>query len=861
MMNELLRENFSAILVLDECDLDDRLYISNGLEQCSSSIKLITIYNDFVSSSRNTLPFEVPPLEKNQISKIIQGYGIVKDQADHWADLCDRSPRVAHVIGLNLKSNPDDPLKSLDNVWDRYITGGDERNTDEVQKRTLVLQYLALFKRFGYGRPVSVEADTILKIIKRASSQVDRVTFEEVIDTLKTRKILQGGHTLYITPKALHIKLWTDWWKIHGRSFRFDEFLEDLSSTPQLLEWFFEMFKYAAQSGAATVIVNELLSENGPFQKFDFLQTQLGARFFLALTEANPTAALTCLKRSVGTWNKERLSEFTIGRREIVWALVRIAMWRELFTGAAQLLLALGEAENETWANNASGIFTGLFTLAPGEVAPTQAPPQERLPVLRDALTSSSKERRMLAIYACNKALESQYFYRDVGAEYQGLRIVPNLWMPKTYEELFDAYRQVWQLLYAQLERVPEDEQLLIVSILLQRAQGLGRYPSLADMVIDTISELIHKPNVDKKKILTDIIRILHYEGNQLSDHIRQRWEQLRGSLIGSDFSSHMKRYVGMDLLEDSFDEQGNRVDQVKSHIEELAQQVIENPQLLQPELQWLVTDEAQNGYRFGYALGQRDSSFSLLPNLLEAQRHATINPSVFFLGGYLRVLFEKDQAHWEEHADLLAQDEKLRAWLPELTWRSGLTDRAALRLLKLAEENAINVGYFRLFSAGRFIQIVSEDIFQRWIQILLSSPYPHATSIALDLYYIYYVDTESKHTLPEESSFSLLTQQSLLQADREIRLDPMDYYHWAGIGKAIAQAYPESSLALANWMLEHFGEDDTILNSFFRNSYCAQCNYRTASSRYMVAYCNALGVAVRRHTSIPHHKMVARRK
>jgi len=362
---------------------------------------------------------------------------------------------------------------------------------------------------------------------------------------------------------------------------------------------------------------------------------------------------------------------------------------------------------------------------------------------------------------------------------------------------------------------VPIDEQQLIVTVLLQRAQGLGRYVVLADMVIDTVNELMQKQYTDKKKILADIIRLLHYEGSQLPEHIRQRWEQLKDPLIGSDFSSRMKRYVGMDLLEDTFDEQGNRVDQVQSHIEELAQQVIENPQLLQPELKWLVTDEAQNGYRFGYALGQRDSSFLLLPNLLEAQRHATINPSVFFLGGYLRVLFEKDQAQWEEQADLLAQDEKLRVWLPELTWRSGLTDRAALRLLKLAEENAINVGYFRIFSAGRFIQIISESIFQRWIQVLLSSQYPHAISIALDLYYIYYVDTESQHNLPEESSLSLLTQQSLLQPDREIRLDTMDYYHWAGIGKALVQAYPENSLALANWMLEHFGEDDTILNSF----------------------------------------------
>ncbi len=186
------------------------------------------------------------------------------------------------------------------------------------------------------------------------------------------------------------------------------------------------MCKYAAESDVARSVVEKLLGANGPFQNDDYLQTQSGARFFLALTEANPKAALACLKRTIGTWSRENLLEFTIGRREVVWALERIAMWRDLFTGAAQLLLALGEAENESWANNASGVFTGLFSLAPGELAPTQAPPQERLSVLKEALKSSSKKRRLLAIHACNKALESQYFFRDVGAEYQGLRNVPN---------------------------------------------------------------------------------------------------------------------------------------------------------------------------------------------------------------------------------------------------------------------------------------------------------------------------------------------------------------------------------------------------------------------------------------------------
>ena len=778
--------------------------------------------NSLLCTMNLSSPLEVPfqgmslGLDDAQISDILLEYVLVKDHLHRWIEFCDGIPRVAHILGQNLQQNPDDLLRSPDtvNFWDRYIVGKDNPHSEDVRQRRIVLRHIALFKRFGYAEPFT-EARAIAKKIHDVDPAITWGRFTEIVKTLQDRKILQGTYILYITPKLLHIKLWTECWDTYGAGFSLENFFQDIPDTASTLrEWFYEMFKYAAESKVAHAIVEKLLGPQGPFQNDDYVQTSLGARFFLALTEANPKAALVCLRRTIGKWSKEKLSAFTTGRREVIWSLERIAMWRELFTGAAQLLLALGEAENESYANNASGVFTGLFSLAPGEVAPTQAPPQERLSVLKEALQSPSKERRLLTIHACNKALESQHFYRDVGAEYQGLRNVPDLWMPQTYGELFEAYRQVWQLLSRQLEgQIPVDEQQLITTILLQRAQGLARYLALADMVIGTVSDLLQKSYVDEKKVLADIIRILHYDGKQLPEHVRQRWEQLRDALVHNDFSSQMRRYVGMDVLEDYFDDEGNRIDQVQMHLEALAQQVIDTPQLLQAELPWLVTTEAQNGFRFGYELGQRDFSFSLLPTLLSAQRDATSNSSVFFLAGYLRVLFEKEQTRWEELADTLAQDKVLRAWLPELTWRAGLTDRAAQRLKQLAQGNIINVGSFRLFSTGRVIQTLSEDVFSEWLQLVLTSKHPYAVSIALDTYYVFYVDTESKYTLPKDLTLRVLTHESLLQTEREVRLDPMDYHRWAEIGRAFAQGYPESSLILADWMLEHFGTDDTILD------------------------------------------------
>ena len=818
LMNEILKDDnqFYVILVIDECDPDSRSYIWNKLKHRGPRIKLISIYNEYDDTGGNITYCDPPPLGEEQISGIIQEYSIPKDQADRWSEICSGSPRVAHVIGRNLKNNPEDLLRSPDtvNVWDRYIVGGDDPNSQQVQQRRLVLRHIALFKRFGYGRPVFAEAQAIAKIVEQADSQLTWARFQEIVQNLKARKILQGEYTLYITPKALHIKLWVDWWNTYGNGFHLDEFSNNLSAI--LLEWFYEMFKYASESEIASQIVKELFGKDGPFQDNYYLKTRLGAHFFLALTEAEPKSALECLKETIGTWTKKELLEFKTGRREVVQALEMIAIWKELFSDAASLLLMLGEAENETYANNASGVFVELFSPGFGQVAPTEASLQERFPILKEALGSISQERRALALQACDQALESEHFVRMIGFSQQGLRKEPQLWMPTTYGELYDSYRRVWKLLYEELDSLSEDERQQVVNILLKRARGLGRIPNLADMFIDTISELVQKSYVDKKKVLAEVSRILHYDGKLLPQQIRQRWEQLRNDMIGSDFSSLMKRYVGMDLLEDKFDEHGKYVDQTLPEIEKLAQQAVDNNDLLQPELEWLVTTDAQNGYRFGYELGKKDKDFSLLTELLEVQQNTTVNASAYFLGGYYRALFERDQQRWEKQLDALAEDKKLSFWVPELTWRSGISDQAVLRILALAEKRIIGVEHFRMFCFGGVVSNSSEDVFKKWIEFLLSHSDVSAVSIALDLYNFYYIRKESKYILPEELTLRLLTHYSLFQRSEIGRRDQMDDYHWAEIGKAFIRFYPKRSLELADKMLEHFGEEGTILYSFY---------------------------------------------
>ena len=533
LMTDICREDnhFSAILVLDECDPDNRSYIWNKLRYYSPRIKLITIYNDYEDVPLDIPYYVTPRLEDEQIQVILRGYRVPTEKTKLWAELCSGSPRVAHVIGGNLAKHPEDLLRppSTVNIWERYVVGNSDPKSQEVRERRQVLRYIALFKKFGFEKSVERDARAIAKKITAAYPQITWPMFQEIVKNLKKRKILQGGSTLYITPKALHIKLWTEWWDNHATTFNFDEFIQEFPQESELVDWFCDMFRYADESGVASKVVEELLGPNGPFRNSEYLKTQLGSRFFLALTEGDPKSALGCLVKTLGNWDRETLLQFREGRRNVVWALQKIAVWRDLFSDAARLLLALGEAENEGFSNNASGVFTELFTPAPGRVAPTEAPPSKRLPILEEAFTSDSKERRALALKACNIALESGEFVRFGSPEVQGLRKEPELWMPKTYGELWEAYRGTWKLLESQLPRLPEDERKQGAETLLLNARALTRIRNLSNMIADTVATIARKKYVDEKHVIEAINRILHYEGERLDRTTQERWEQLMG--------------------------------------------------------------------------------------------------------------------------------------------------------------------------------------------------------------------------------------------------------------------------------------------------------------------------------------------
>jgi hypothetical protein len=687
-------------------------------------------------------------------------------------------------------------------VWGRYISGNDNPASELVRGRHTLLRYCALFRKFGWRKPVVEELQAIIKLVQKDHPDITNGKIFAAIKDLQARRIFQGDTTLYITPKALHIKLWGEWWETYGPHVKFDTIVETLPTT--MRGWFFEMFRYAQESGVATALVAQLLGPAGPFVQTSLLQSTSGAEVFDVLAEGNPARGLECLEATIGKESLDQLRENTAARRHVVWALERMAMWRTLFMRAAKLLARLAVAENEPRiANNASGVFCALFSLGYGDVAPTEAPPEERFPLIGAMLADPDPATRALAIRACGVAFNYGHFSRSGGAEVQGLRIPPQLWRPKTYGEWFSAYEQIWTLLRKALPALLPDEQADAAKHFIQHAYQLGRIAPLSKLVIATLQDLAASGT--RKRELADRVEQIVERLSEFPEQDRPLWsallEQVHG---GTGFVGRLHRYVGRTSW---------RIDATTEQaLNDLAREAHQDPSLLDAALPWLLSKDAQNAHLLGYLLGKNDERATLWPRML-AQSAALPNESINLLGGYLRAAKEHDETFWYEQLVACSADDRLVPVLYLLMFQSGLNDKAGMLLATVISEGRCAPLVLRQFVIGTDVRNLSEDTFARWRSLLRAGTAQELEAL-VELMDTYYSRTEPARLVPLPETVAILTDERLF-AEGTRTNGLLTDHSWSELARSAVAQDATQVVPLAAAIFDHLGVDSAVLQQF----------------------------------------------
>ena len=795
LFNELLKPDrtYSVTLVIDDCDNRDRAQIWSALKG-RSSIKLITIDHgpeETYDSAMRVYP--CPQLPEDQIKNILFSYLQQQTDLSNWAKWCEGSPRVAHLLGENLKNNPDDLLKSPADVpvWERYIIGHKKMASQEAEQYQTVLRHIALFQRFGFESPVSDEAKFISGMVERVNRDITWGRFQQIVQHYRDKRILQGRHTLFIVPKALHVYLWVQFWKNHGPGFQFQSFFEQVPES--MRRWFLQLFIYAEEAQESHAVVKEILSpSSGPFSKTDFLKSEVGMRFLNYLSEADPAGTLALLESTIKTWSQEKLHAWSIDRQDIVWALEKIAVWDELFVRTVYVLIPMAVAENANYTNNSKGTLVGLFNIR--GLATTQAEPSKRFPILEDLIRSNDASRRTLGLEICEEWLQSHGGSRMVGPEYQGLKPAIELWRPKTYGEIFNYWRQVLRFLHAEMKGFNVADQNRTAEILIDAAGGFIHFKEMTDEVMDILFDLAGNKEIDRKPLIQFVIRQQHRYSQASDKKTLTRIRQLDKVLTGSSLWERTRRYILFTNWQEDRTFRGEEHKQTRlpdKRVRDLAKEYMTDLALFSEYLPKLVK---ANGYKLS-ALGEECGKLAEekfddpIINYIE-----TGNPinNGRFLGGYLAGVRTHNIMRYENLIRRLLQNKTTSKISVDCI--SKLTEPIIRDMLSLFEDRQLGPEAFEGFAFTHKTTSLSEELFQQLIMAFMRRADDTSINVCMQHVHNYYFGENATGDFPEDLIFKLL---STVPSDNN--RDQMYGYYWDITARGFLKKHPDRKMQLFN--------------------------------------------------------------
>lgn len=590
---------------------------------------------------------------------------------------------------------------------------------DETDRR--VMRAVALMTRVGWEGDLEQEGRIVTAFLgldwSEARSRVARLVNDGLI--------AKQGRYRYVTPHLLAVWLASEVWS--DRKAQTLDVLRDLpspSSGRALLQRLIDLGDDPTALGVAEL----LLGHEGLFH-FETLNDQSRSQVFSILAKAYPRMGMDALLRILGSLSPEHLRQFTDGRRQVIWTLEELAWFSETFADAARLLLALAEAENETWGNNASGTWVQLFGTHLGG---SSVPALKRHAVIAEALDGPSAERQLLGVRAISRIFTTHETSSVFGDTQTG-RVAPERWRPKTWEEDWEVRISGLRLLDQALGSDTPSVRQAAEEVLLRQVCEIA----LAGLVDDLLERLQALPREDyerRRKVREAADRILMFQRLPLTSEQRERFERFSLELAGESFGERLRRWVGQHSFADTRLQHQSGPDGWGREAGALAEEAVREPDLLHPEIEWLASDQAQHVYFFARRLGQLDGEHKWWPEieaLVKAGKGFTL------AAAYLQGCSDAGQRAWRE-AILDQWTEEGQGLAPavlDAVFRSDPpNERDAQRLFSLMERGWLSAAQVSILTWGGQASALSLEGFQKIIDGILADESEQATDGASGL-------------------------------------------------------------------------------------------------------------------------------
>lgn len=773
-----------VIIVIDECPNEDYIVLSKEIEGLGGRLVFISLDYD-IDNPRdpNDLHYVLPPLDDASMGELIEATTptLPKEAKDTIIKFAEGYPRIASLLAENFIHHPDllspGVLTQIGilPLLDRLIAGRTDSQT-EINKMKLIMTGISLFKRLGWDDEVSNQGRIVCEHFGINWNEARQI----VENQCRRGLVVKRGRYRYISPIPVAIYLSSDWWRgIDETTWReFFDSLPDYQCKVAFLERVTDL-SYSERT-------KDVIKKNLEMFNFQFLNNEFNSALFLKLSQADHTTAMTVLEDIFKNITTDELLGFKEGRRNIIWVLEKIKWWPDTFDRAAQILLQLAIAENETWSNNATGVFSDLFKVYLGGSA---VPIWERLSILEQLIDSDDEKIQLLALQALSKSFILDHSSRTVGAERQGTIIVPQEWNPMSREDIIRAINSSFLLLDKALKKpnpIVRNEAASILFDSFRRLLKCGFYAELKQRMIYIGNNI---PEVEGR-LVQEIETTIHYDSDKMPSDLKEKLVKFRNSLVHDDYHSQMKRYIKNRFFIDEL----NR-EEINQIINYLAKQSFENPKLFEKEFSWLFNPNVANGYLFGQNFSKYDEKLKWLPVVLNEIKQLN-QPSVEFLGGYLSSIREKNELEVENTFYEFQKNLKLRKFLPELIWRSGFLKRSVEFLIEFVNTGEMQPSDLIRYNYGAWFTRAEENDIKGFLECLKMKKEYYSRAIEI----IYMYSRKQESFLKKNISLILIFMLDDAVFDE---ITQLTYYEWDDLANKLIEIDIDLLTSLLNFLIE----------------------------------------------------------
>lgn len=794
------------ILVVDECDEKDFRSLWTRAQQGKSQIILITIGAEEVKPSgqleTDIFYFSVDKLGDEVIWKALHSIAphLNPELQLYIAHVVDGNVKIATAMAESLNINPKVAstveLMKLPKI--QFILGSLVKNEDERD----AMYALSLLRFIGLDDEVSIEGKTIAQFLNLEFGKLKRISHQMERRGL----IIKRGRFRYVTPSLLAIWFAKEVWETYENDIIYNLLpqLPSASARQRLLQRLSDI----GEEKYALPLVEEKFGPQGELANIYSLDNEATASLFYILTTAAPVACVQALEQIFQNVSVHQLLEFKTGRRQIIYALEYLLRIKNTFYQAARILLKLAATENESWGNNATGIWKQIFYTRSG-LSPF--PARERHVLIKEAVSRSNDITvRLLGIKALFSSLThaefSSYSARPGGH-------LSERWQVGTLEDIWKSFRSALDILDPLLSDT--NQQVLHEALLtfINTVRMLLKTPLKNESIV-RLDKQIHSPQATffKKDFIDIIEQILEYEAGILSGEeikLLKGWQEY---LQGNSYHDRLRRWVGELSWKDRY-----QVYRVKESsldlglvLANLAQEGYENSTLLESELKWLTSPDARAAGKIAFELGILDKHQFWLAKLLPYLPQAFEFISDYILGIWKRG--DKDRVE-EILGNWVQNEPELSATALFTIRKLGGSNKHAKWVISLVEKGWIEPEHLGGMWMYKWLDPLSDEVFIELLKLLIDQKdNSKFVVITLELI-IHWIDSHPQH--------ELYTAQYIVSLLKQLPYDPVTHssssgwYYWQQICliylKSFTQDIVKAAIHLMNnhWADVSVGPDD----------------------------------------------------